>query len=82
MEDKRKIFISFLKRNNIFESFKENFIECHNDIGMFNNIRINEFTISSAFSWSKTPEGYAYWSEISCLWSNYCDKIDLMEYYT
>ena len=79
--NRKKIFIRFLKENNCYNEFMYNLTK-HEKFGMyqFNNINdllyrlktmddlfINE--ISLAFCWDETTQGFLYWNKITDKWN-------------
>lgn len=68
--------ISFLKENNCFIEFKENYVKRWHDL------TFEEFcydspircVICDAFFWRDTSQGYEYWNIIYYKWIDYCDK--------
>ena len=55
---------TFLKNNNCYDEFVENFdteySECWLDY--------NAYIIGLAFDWEESPEGYDYWDDIDNIW--------------
>ena len=81
-----KIFVSWLKCNNIYYSFRINHYNLNDDnIRFFKMYYHNEYNIKTvslpkywiqyAFSWSATKEGYEFWSDKQNEWYDYYDRI-------
>lgn len=81
MNEIDKEFLSFLKRNDCYCEYKENFI---NSGYYFNfrelmNIEPRKSYISMAFHWSSTLQGFNYWSGMHIKWKEYLDIINETE---
>lgn len=68
-EDFKNLIITFLKENNILESFKNNLIEYKNiNLNKYihdyyrNNYSMNNFILGS-FLWDATKEGMYFWEK-------------------
>ena len=61
-------FISFLKRNNCYESYLKytNYSNFYHRI--INNPKHILYAIDFSFTWSKTKEGHAYWHDLYNKW--------------
>lgn len=77
---KLKLFIRFLKKNNIYNTF---FANCHSNNGLYSRARykyenVIEFIdtelkdrgylINKPFTWDETEEGYMFWCSIYNKW--------------
>jgi hypothetical protein len=70
-----KIFYRFLKKNHCLQSFAWNTITCRESsnkysIGDFGKKNIlgtlaKLYSISNAFTWDKTKEGWGYWNKLT-----------------
>ena len=72
-----KEFISFLKRNDCYYEYKENFINngYYPKFREFMHFAPRKKYISYAFFWKNTPQGYEYWNVIYRKWIDYLDSI-------
>lgn len=61
---------TFLKDNNCYDEFVENFDEDDNDYWLENI----SCSITSAFSWKNTPQGDVYWDNIDDKWDDIENK--------
>lgn len=77
MKEIDREFISFLKRNNCFDEYKENFINLssYRKFREFLYIEPRKRYISMAFLWRKTLQGHTYWSNIHETWTKYINTI-------
>ena len=65
----KKNFISFLKRNGAYASYRKNVISsARNEI---KSGRISYNIINHSFSWEDTKEGYIFWGNMASDWTNY-----------
>jgi len=67
------ILEKFLKENNCWEIFKNNY-ERQNDYKIneyFNNFGENSTSIFNAFDWAMTPEGGKYWAKLNNQFEGY-----------
>lgn len=71
-----KQLISFLKENNCFIEFKENYFKKWHDLPFedFCHKSPIKCIICDSFFWRETPQGYEYWNVIHHKWIDYCDK--------
>lgn len=72
-----KTFGYWLKTNNLEEKFKNAFLREHpGSRDRLNRILTwtNCGTISAAFTWCSTPEGFDFWSEKDLEWRSFCEK--------
>lgn len=64
-------FIKFLKENNALEAFERNLKDFKKiTIDDYLNSHDKEGYIDTAFAWSDTDEGGAYWKHIQEMWSH------------
>ena len=79
-------FIRWLKEENVYTEFKNNFLAVptnkHGDVlltsGIIRKATFAEFIeemspheyIGNAFLWNKTPEGFIFWSRVNSRWNN------------
>lgn len=72
MKDKTKMFLKWLKDKEVYEQYKENYCDIEKRFPKYHdNMSFNQFfyddigeSISWAFRWQDTPEGWLYWNEI------------------
>lgn len=76
MKEIDREFISFLKRNNCFDEYKENFINLssYRKFREFLYVEPRKRYISMAFLWRDTPQGYDYWGDIFEKWNDKCNN--------
>ena len=60
-------FIKFLKKHGALRKFKYNLKVSREDYDINDHIG----NIGGGFTWSDTPEGQDYWSNLNTLWSEY-----------
>lgn len=77
MKEIDKEFIAFLKINNCYFEYKENFINdsYYPKFREFIHFEPRKKYISYAFFWKNTPQGYEYWYDIHYKWIEYLDSI-------
>ena len=83
IKNKRKIFIRFLKENNVYKNFINNvegkygFYKRFDELLFFatQGIYLNE--VKGGFRWDKTKEGWKFWDNINNKWRDYYYKIKL-----
>ena len=80
-EERKKLFIRFLKENNCYKQYVRNYDNNFNlDSGFIYNClnelyddrlpnEDNEFT--DAFSWGNTYEGFEYWDDMDDKWRSF-----------
>ena len=72
---------TFLKKENCFEAFYNNFINFNAD--SFKNFiydhtketKLTIYIIANAFQWDKTQEGFVYWLRIHSKWGLYIREL-------
>lgn len=73
-----RIFFKWLKENDAYEAYKENFLKTK-EIGFptfcERNPMFSFFT--TAFTWRSTSEGFDYWREIEKEWITYLERLRL-----
>lgn len=72
----KKIFIQWLKDNNLFAQYKHNWIN-HNFDEDYMDMKAKNYWlyIETSFDWEATPEGYDFWEDISDQWHNIICRI-------
>jgi hypothetical protein len=65
----KKNFISFLKRNGAYASYRKFIIPSARNEIIRGNISYN--IINHSFSWEDTKEGYDFWSIMANDWTNH-----------
>ena len=80
-----KRFCSFLKENNIYDSFLYNCYlfgnnECTiENMVYFITVGIKQYKgiylISDAFDWGETSEGHAFWQDLNDKWRKVCETL-------
>lgn len=74
MRQRTKLFISFLKENNCYSQFKDNFYRIGRYDSFADFIHNNRCILwVDAFHWDESPEGFNYW------YFKYCDWIRIVE---
>ena len=63
-KNKYPLFVSFLKDNNIYDSYKEN-------VTSISNLNMPHLAISGAFIFVCTKEGADFWYKINDMWHNH-----------
>ena len=78
MRQRTKLFIDFLKENNCYAKFKDNFYRENpeKDFAEFMCSNIYNILII-AFSWSETPEGREYWRNMNYKWVDFLSSNQL-----
>jgi len=72
------LFYLFLERNNIREKFLAVFAaQNFESVDIFLDRSLPSTYISAAFSWSVTPEGGPFWSNIHTRWTNVAHLFNL-----
>ena len=78
----KNIFLRFLKKNNIFETYMFNFNKDRKYRMLFHRKLVNTTAncffktidfqnyVCSSFEWDKTPEGECFWKKIHDKWSD------------
>ena len=73
---RKRFFIDFLKYNNVFLQYRKNFIieqqkHAKNDTikGLLSNFYLE--MINYGFTWTETPQGHSFWSNLNQQWKNY-----------
>lgn len=82
IDEKFKIFISFLKKKGCYESFKENYYNIERERPHYHYessiVRLFyddvEEVILMAFEWDDTLEGHYYWDMIDDDWRDLVDE--------
>ena len=74
----KKIFIAFLKRENIYEKYCIAMRNANCNIDEIFNGEIR-FAFSGYFQWDKTKEGSLFWSGISNKWKKICIKMKFLK---
>lgn len=71
-----KQLISFLKENNCFIEFKENYVKKWHDLPFeeFCYETPIRWVICDAFFWRDTPQGYDYWGNVHERWNDKCNN--------
>jgi len=69
-------FIEFLEKNNCLDKFKTNLVNEKKEFHEFLNKTwgANVNWVTSAFSWSHTPQNHAYWNKLHGEWYNLATK--------
>lgn len=77
-----KVFVFFLKEENIYKSYLHNIYNRFLDKNKCTNFIINELNdylginlISGLFTWRNTEEGYKFWFTINKKWENKLNTI-------
>lgn len=68
-ESKYPLFVSFLRENNVYDSYKENAFD-------ISDRNMPYSAILGAFIFVGTKEGHIFWVEISNKWSNYYTQFE------
>lgn len=67
-----KLFIDFLKENNCYIKFKDNFFRENPEGDFADFIHRSVYNIFIiAFCWSETPEGREYWRNLNYKWNDF-----------
>lgn len=77
MKDSAKIFLLWLKNKDVYDRYKENFINdsYYPKFRELIHFEPRKKYISYAFFWKNTPQGYKYWHDIHYKWIEYLDSI-------
>lgn len=73
MKDKAKIFLKWLKDKEVYEQYKENFINYsnHKSFPRFTSkFRIDDY-LMTCFCWEKTLQGEDYWRDLYREWISF-----------
>ena len=67
-----KLFLYFLKQNNIVEEYKHNFRHANsgNMLSWLENNLYNDF-LYEVFTWEETEEGYWFWAGVQNKWFSF-----------
>lgn len=76
---KKKFFVRFLRKKNVYNQFAKNFINRHGNFQYKLKERMEKydfsFAIISAFDWEATKEGTNFWRDIHNSWRRYIVNI-------
>ena len=84
VEDWRSLFLWFLEHHGATMAFRQNLPSLYGVLGKdalteyVNRLAISydfKFAISSAFTFSNAPEGFAFWSSLSTKWMWICESL-------
>ncbi len=70
----KQLFIEFLKREEVIERYKRNWLFCDH-YNYHRPIEKKEFYIHQAFLWRPTPEGLCFWEEINTKWLEHLESV-------
>lgn len=83
-EDLRSLFLWFLERHGATRAFRQNLPSLYGVLGKdalteyVNRLAIShdfKYAISSAFTFSTTPEGLGFWGSLSAKWVWICESL-------
>ena len=79
----RRLFIRFLKEENVYHPFRRNFAEIamyrHKSLGKYLRNVKKENAMRNAFYWRNTQEGHDFWADIACGWRSCLENNGLIQ---
>lgn len=67
-----KTFLGFLKDEGVFIQYKHNYINARRTNILYDLKNLNDKTsLTIAFDWKNTKEGFSFWNEIDTKWLTY-----------
>lgn len=67
-KERKRLFITFLKKDGCFSAYKENIFK-HKKT--FSSILECSNPIAGAFIWSRTKQGHIFWEKVAIRWGKY-----------
>ena len=72
-----QIFFRFLKHHRAYSKYKRNYTFCLPHYKNEPNSCVSAMVGLGGFSWGQTPEGGAYWVDLSYKWQELCKSLNI-----